>query len=222
MNLVVQQLRTPRNLVVLFAPVAAVAVIWAILALGFFGSAQRNAEERLDLARADQASLAADIAAQSELTPPDQIALVESEFDRSIPELISIDEFVRSLHSLADDRTVSIEQVAPLDLTSSPTGNQALPNGVSAIPVSVTGRGVYADVVSFVEALGGSDRLVVIDSITMAADEETVGVVTLELSFRLFTTAEAAVSVDEDPFAIDDEFDDDVDPTSDLVFDEEA
>ncbi len=222
MRLAVQQLRTRRNLTLLLAPTATVIVVWGILGLGFLGAAQRDADDRLDMARLDLAGLAADIDAQSELTPPAQIALVEAEFDRSIPESISIDAFVRSLHTLADSRSVSIEQVAPLDLTSSPTGNQALPNGVSAIPVSVTGRGVYADVVDFVDALSTSDRLVVVDSIAMAADEETVGVVTLELSFRLFTTAAAVVSADDDPFAVEDEFFGDGGPESELSFDEEA
>ncbi len=206
MSLLVERLRTRRTLVVVFAPLVAVFAVWVALAVVVTGGEQTDADDRVLAARTEQASLAAEIGARSELTPLDVVADVEAAFDGAIPDDVSIDAFVRSLHALAAERGVSIDQVAPLDLTGAATGNQTLPNGVSAIPVSVTGRGTYAQVLPFVDDLNAADRLVVIDSLSIAADEEATGFVTLDLSFRLFTTAEAAVDPSEDPFAFDDEF----------------
>ena len=191
-----------RPLLQFAGPSVLAAGAWFVF--GWFPSQPSAAADRQSEAQSELAVLSAELgearSLEAELTTfAAEIAVAES----AVPADRSIDDFGRSADEAATSAGIAIDQIAPLAVSSDtdPESSAQLPSGTSSVSISIGATGTYPGLMGFVAALEALDRLVLVDSIEMRADEADSSIVVLDLEVRIFTT-ENLVSVSD----FDDEF----------------
>lgn len=198
-----------RRVAELAGPAVVVAVIWAVVSLGWLGRAATEAESEVDALAAERLALVEELSTLERLEAErSAMAAEEARLDAAVPATPALDVFVDDLAAAAVAAGVEIEQFAPISVSSALTdGGTDLPDGVTAIELSVTAVGDYRGLMRLLAEVEAFDRLVLVDSISLLADDDVVDQVTLDVVLRVFTLAEAASTSGLDSFD-DPEFDD--------------
>lgn len=183
----------------ILAPSLVIAAIWA----GAVWYPQQRSIDDDRRATADsiveQQTLAAEVAALRQSS--DRIDEIRSELDElrdAIPEQADVGPFARHVDTLARDAGVELDLLSPILVANDQTvdAGTPLPAGVSSISLSIGGTATYDEFMAFADALVASDRLVVVDTISLTAAEDDSGELTVDVGLRIFTTAEL---VETDP-----------------------
>ena len=200
-----------RGIAQLVGPPTVAVLLWFGFAL-VPSALSSQAEERIAI-EDEQSRLIVELAAArrlSDVRPEFEGRLADTA--RAVPPTVDLATFIRATDAAADQTGVTIEQMAPL-VVSSDTDEEAisvLPTGTSSVSISVGATGTYSQVIAFADALRALDRLVVLDRIDLNADEEETSKIILDLELRIFTTDALVTGSDIDD-AFDDGFDESLD-----------
>ena len=167
------------------APPVAVAVI--VLGLGVWPTYQSldDAEARRLSAQAEleelqvRRALLASIAEEADVLESQLIAL-----DELVPGDYDIAGFIVELDTIADDLGIRLRDVVPAQSADDDTPDAGTPRGWSSVALNVRIVGSYVDLIDFVEATTRTDRLAVIDSITITTSH--LGALDATIALRLF------------------------------------
>lgn len=147
--------------------------------------------ERQDDAQAEISLLMTELqAAKSAAGVTDELDTDIEAAEAAVPPSSAMAKFVRDAGAVGTRTGVVIDQIAPLAVSSDtdPEGVQPLPAGTSSILVSIGATGEYAALVSFVDELTTLERLVLVDTIELRAEEGDTTTLLLDLELRIFTT----------------------------------
>ena len=173
-------------------PVA--VVVAAVLGLGLWPTYRSGVvtDERIDAATLEQAALEARIGVLAPLLG--DTAAVEAELvvlERRVPAAHDTAGLLIELDAIADSVGIVLLDVVP-DAGGS-EGADATPDGWAAVGFDLRLRGGYLDVIDFLEAIAGAQRLVVVDAISIEA--EGTGALDATVGLRVFHTADPATEV---------------------------
>jgi hypothetical protein len=179
-----------------FALVAAppLAVVLAWLVLGWYPQRQERADasERIEVMDAQNADAMMQLAAARKLAEgADTTAAELGTLRARIPDAPDVGGFVLLNQSIALETGFLLTDVTPqadIEERFLP-GALALPPTLQPTVVSITGTGSFDAVWAYTRRLTEAERLVVIDSISIDAEE--AGVVRCALRIRIFSTREA-------------------------------
>lgn len=183
----------------ILAPTIAIAVIWA----GAIWYPQQRSISESRAATTDsiteQQTLSAEIASLRQSS--DRIDEIRVELDglrSAIPEHADVGPFARHVDTLAQQAGVELDLLSPILVANDQTvdAGTPLPAGVSSISLSIGGTATYDEFMAFADDLVASERLVVIDTVSLTAAEDDSGELTVDVGLRIFTTAEL---VETDP-----------------------
>ena len=184
-------------------PPLAVLLIWG--AIGFFPARQisATAETRIRTAQEAQVRGAAqrNSLEQFRTSSAEMTTRVRSA-KASVPASLEVAAFVRTLEQLAIDSALQLDVLAPSGVSgdSFVDGNDPLPAGLSAVSITIGATGSYNEITEFVRGLEEARRLVLVDSIAITTTDENLDVLGLDLTLRIFTTAELTKNSEfEDP-----------------------
>ncbi|MGH1503167.1 MAG: type 4a pilus biogenesis protein PilO [Acidimicrobiales bacterium] len=190
--------RRRRVVVELAWPLAVVIGAWAIVSVGWLGRATADAEAEVDAIGVERLALIDEL--DSLQTLDAERASVAAEDERlaaAVPDDPDLDGFVDEVAASAAAAGVVVEQFAPVAVTSAAVGGGSdLPDGVTSIELSITVVGDYAGLMAFVADVESFDRLVLIDAISLLADDDVVDRLTLDVVMRVFTRADSASALD--------------------------
>ncbi len=200
----------------MFGPPTVALLLW----LGVIGVTAifSSDAERQALAEEERSILLDELAVARDL--PGRVPGVAARLaatDVAIPPTLGLAGFVRAIDVAGDGSGVFIEQVAPLTV-SSDTDEEVvnhLPNGTSAVSISIGATGSYEEIMAFADALLVLNRLVVMDIFEINTDEENANQIIADIELRIFTTEQlTTVDADIDDFDIDFEEDETFDDES--------
>ncbi|MFT7597085.1 MAG: Tfp pilus assembly protein PilO [Acidimicrobiales bacterium] len=183
----------------------AVVMAWAWAWLAFLParSTTQDAIDRMETTNADREFVTGERirVQQFEAERPlhdDRFAAIEL----AIPSTVEFGNFARRVHSMADESSFDVTVVTPDVVTAEATfaTDNEPPVGVAAVAVSISGIGSYSEINNFVATLETSDRLVVVDTLSIAVMEEDPDVLSLDLVARIFTTEELVAPDPADDF----------------------
>lgn len=177
----------------ILGPTLVIAAMWA--AAIWYPQQRSIADERDATADslAEQQALSAEIATLRRSS--DRIAEIRVEladFRSAIPPEADLGPFARHVDSLAQNAGVALDLLSPILVANDQTADTGtpLPAGVSSISLSIGGTATYEQFMAFVDSLEASERLVVIDTISLTAPEDDSGELTVDVGLRIFTTAD--------------------------------
>jgi len=197
-----------RTLAQLAGPALFAVGIW--FAVGWLPTQTSSVGERQDDAQAEISALVTELeAARSVAGVTDDLDAGIEAAEAAVPSASLVAEFVREAGAAGDLTGVTIDQIAPLAVSSDSDseGIERLPFGTSSILVSIGATGDYGALISFMDELTAMDRLVLVDIVELRAEDSDTTTLLLDLELRIFTTANLTA---------DGEFEDDL-----LLFDEE-
>ncbi len=183
----------------ILGPALAVAAVWAG---AIWYPHQRSVADTRDATAdslAEQQSLSAEIATLRRSSDRiDEIRVELADFRSAIPEEADLGPFARHVDTLAQDAGVALDLLSPILVANDQTADTGtpLPAGVSSISLSIGGTATYDEFMAFADDLVASERLVVIDTISLTAPEDDSGELTVDVGLRIFTTADL---VETDP-----------------------
>ncbi len=168
------------------APILLIVTVVALLGIWPALRSRNAANERIEAANAEILSLeaTAGILAPLALGTSDlenQLVTIES----LVPSDHDVAGFVVELDAIASGVGIELRDVVPThstELADDPT----TPPGWSSVTLAVRVVGKYIDIIHFVDALQGTDRLVVVERISVATG--AVGMLVGDLELRVFST----------------------------------
>jgi len=197
---------TPRAVVELAGPPLAALALW--FGAGWLPPTLSGGTDRLTQIQSERDGLVAEVVAARELPAEAGSAdLRLSAAAAAVPAEPEVSEFVRLVGQLAAASGTEIDQVSPLTVSSDTDAEATtqLPPGTSSIALSVGARGPYEALMGFLDQLRHQPRLVVVDLIDLAADEDDASALVANLEVRIFTTKALVNTPDPvDPAAVGD------------------
>jgi Tfp pilus assembly protein PilO len=191
----------------LAGPSLLVVLLWAVATL--VPAALDDTDEQLAETEEIRTLLFSDLADARDLPDePDELADLDDRIaaaEVAVPEVVELAAFIRDVGAVGDQSGVSVEQIAPLSVTSDsdPESLISLPAETSSVTISVGASGTYEQVMTFASELRQLDRLVVTDLVALTADEEDSSLVTLDLELRIFTTDQLVATAEIDDEILD-------------------
>ena len=192
----------------MLAPSLAVLALWVLVAYAPSRATIDDAEQRLEDAQANQQDAAAErqdlsafAADESGLTSRTAVLAL------ALPETAEVGGFVQRIEAMAVDAGLAIEVVAPNGVSDSTTfdDNAQLPDGISAVSIDIGATGTYAQITDFVAQLETSERLVLVDALSITTVDDTPDLLSVDLTVRVFTTEDLVEDDEFDPFGLDDD-----------------
>lgn len=186
--------RRRRFVVELVWPLAVVVGVWAIVSVGWLGRATADAEAEVDAIGVERLALIDELDSLQTLDAErSSLAAEDERLAAAVPDDPDLDDFVDEVAASAAAAGVVVEQFAPVAVTSAAVGGGSdLPDGVTSIELSITVVGDYAGLMAFIADVESFDRLVLLDAISLLADDDVVDRLTLDVVMRVFTRADAA------------------------------
>ena len=175
----------------LLVPPLILGLLWALAVWWPSQQAISSANEQLDRSESEQLSLVTDIdrlnqAASQQSDFASDIATIA----RSIPSEPAIEPFLKELASSADQAGVQVSLVSPGEILDAGTAdaNRPVPVGLSAIAITLNFEGSYDEVMAFTTDLNRLSRLVIIDRVSMVANEGETERIVVDMNLRIFSS----------------------------------
>ncbi len=174
------------------APTLAVVLIWGAIAGYPSMRSLRAAEDRVTVAESERSSLLRSFEEVRGLADAQEATLRQiDELELSIPGAIELGSLIKAVDMAGTLNGVAVEGLSPIQIDDGSSGEVAVatPAGISSVTFGLTVVGEYESLVSFLETLERTERLLLLDSVVVHAELQNTGVLTAEIVMRVFTSA---------------------------------
>ncbi len=181
-----------RSIILAGAPPLVIIGLWVGAILVPTGNSARELEDRLASSDAELVRLVSTLD-ESRTVDLQMVELNDelSGLSAAVPPTADVAGLVRLLHDLAQITGTTVSSVTPQASEPSALASQA-----AVMNTSLSVEGEYSEIMAFVDGLLGSDRLVEIISVDLAADS-SAGTIYVDLVIATYFESDAGSSVDD-------------------------